>query len=124
MKKTKVTKTERRVVRAINKHIESNSFIEPNYKRWYIGITNKIDRRAKEHEKTYGKLHYFQSYYACSKRISVAIETYISKKGTANAIGSRGAKNTSKWVYVFKSEPTKLDEILELFRGLGLIKDN
>jgi hypothetical protein len=103
------TKTYRSIVAKINKHLTDNSLIYTDHNRWYIGITDDIERRKREHTQKHGDLKCFASYYAYTKDIACSIETYFTKKGTLNALGSRGATDNSRYVYIFKAKPTIID---------------
>ena len=104
-----VSKTYRSIVAKINKHVNDNSIVYTDHSRWYIGITRDVERRKHEHEKKFGDLKCFKSFYAYNKEIACSIETYFTNKGTLNKIGSRGATDESKFVYIFKARPTALD---------------
>jgi hypothetical protein len=95
------SKTYKSIVAKINLHIKENSYLQGNNHRWYVGITNDVKRRKAEHEAR-ETIHHFASYYAYTAKIASEIEDYFSRKGTANNVGSRGANENSRWVYVFK----------------------
>ena len=87
----------------INRHIANNSWSNTPLKRWCVGTNENPNRRESEYYRVYGA--YIRSYavfYAHSKKIASQVENYFSKKGTANAPGSRGATEDSRWVYVYK----------------------
>ncbi|MDR3046056.1 MAG: hypothetical protein LBU51_00380 [Bacteroidales bacterium] len=96
------TKTYRSIVAKINNHIRDNSYIQGTHYRWYVGITGDVDRRKVEHLTEEPDMRHFKAYYAYSAKIASEIEDYFAKKGTANKVGSRGANENSKLVYVYK----------------------
>ena len=99
----KKSKTYRSLVAKINRHIADNSWANTPLKRWYVGISNHPNRRKSEHQRVYGMdIRNYTVFYAYTKRIASQVEDYFSKKGTSNAIGSRGATEESRWVYVYK----------------------
>ncbi len=97
------------IVKKIEEHFENNSTFYVDEIRWYIGITNDVERRKKEHQKKYPQMKFFRSFNARTMNISSQIEKHITQKGTANKAWKGGANENSKWVYVFKSKPTILD---------------
>ena len=108
----KKTKTYRSIVARINAHMRENSIIAVDCSRWYVGISNDPTRRNDEHTRNFGeKICFFKSFYAHTKEIASQIEDYFANKGTINATGSRGAKDDSRWVYVFKAKPTVIDQL-------------
>lgn len=99
----KKTKTYRSIVAKINRHIDSHSLGWPDYRKWYVGITNNPRRRRSEHDAEYGfGIRHYAVFYAYTKKTASQVEDFFSRKGTANAAGSRGATDDSRWVYVYK----------------------
>ena len=99
----KKTKTYRSVVAKINRHIADNSWANTPLSRWYVGITNDPKRRKSEHQAEFGlSIRNYAVFYAYTKKTASQVEDYFSKKGTSNCPGSRGAKDDSRWVYVYK----------------------
>ena len=106
----KKSKTYKSIVAKINAHMKLHSYLCVDAERWYVGISNSPVRRNGEHTRKFGEdIKFFKSFYAYSMKIASQVEDYFSKKGTINACGSRGATEDSKWVYVFKANPTVLD---------------
>ncbi len=87
----------------INRHIDQHSLLVPNYSKWYVGITNNPRRRRKEHDAEFGiGIQNYAVFYAYTKKTASQVEDFFSRKGTANALGSRGVTEDSRWVYVYK----------------------
>lgn len=100
----KKSKTYRSLVARINRHIDRHSLLVPDYSKWYVGITNNPRRRYSEHSKEFGfGIQNYAVFYAYTKKTASQVEDFFSKKGTANAPGSRGATDESRWVYVYKA---------------------
>jgi hypothetical protein len=107
------------IKREIEKHLSNCDTIR-GYSNWYVGITNDTARRRLEH-RTAKKLTdcvYFKSWDVGTKEQSAIVESHFHKKGMLDKHGSRGAVDTSKYVYVFKAEIGFVDAIFHL---LGLI---
>ncbi|MBP5497634.1 MAG: hypothetical protein J6X98_10775 [Bacteroidales bacterium] len=99
----KKTKTYRSLVAKINWHIDEHSLLAPDYRKWYVGVSNSPRRRRKEHEDAFGfGIQHYAVFYAYTKKTASQVEDFFSKKGTAQALGSRCATEDSHWVYVYK----------------------
>jgi predicted GIY-YIG superfamily endonuclease len=99
------TATAKKIIAAIEAHINQHSFISPDASRWYCGVTATPEKRQSQHQRNFANLKFFQAYYAYSKRIAIAIEKFISERGTANAIQAGNATEKSRYIYVFKAHP-------------------
>ena len=105
----KKTKTYRSTVLKIRHHIKSKDFFS-GVSCWYIGITNNVYVRKAQHmRKDYPDMKYFRSFYVYSMHIASQIEDYFSDEGALNHKGKRGAKENSRYVYVFKGNSNFLD---------------
>lgn len=100
----KKSRTYRSIVAKINRHIDEHSWANTPLSRWYVGITNDPMRRKSEHQREFGlNIRDYAVFYAYTKKIASQVEDYFSKKGTSNCPGSRGAREDSRWVYVYKT---------------------
>lgn len=81
------------LVRNLTNLIESH---DPNYKNWYVGITDDINRRSSEHNITNEKAGYVD---AISKENAQTIETHLLSLGCRGGTG--GGNSLSKYVYVY-----------------------
>lgn len=79
------------------------------YEKWYIGITNNPNARATTHKSANGHLYFWKEYNAKSRRIAEAIETYFHKKGMKEKDLKGGAREDSRFIYVYKKYPTIAD---------------
>lgn len=103
--------------RLIISHIKDNTAgSEPDFSRWYVGISKDVDKRIMQHirkKKISGM--FFNVWYAHSFANANDIESWFSReKGTHNAPHKGGATEDSKWVYCFKVKPDFIDELIAL----------
>lgn len=85
------------------KHIKNSMKSQnPKLGLWYAGITNSTKRRKAEHLNKKGDIEYWKCIDAETLNKANEVEAYFSEKGTRNAPSKNGAKNTSKYVYIFK----------------------
>lgn len=92
----------------ITKHIKSSMGSEnPRLKYWYVGITNSLNRRKAEHKISTLEIKFWKTFDAESMENANSIESYFSNKGTSNRPSKNGAKEDSKFVYVFKKPISK-----------------
>jgi hypothetical protein len=96
-------KSNRRIIREIEKWVGKNSFLFKVYGKWYVGITNSPYRRKQQHSSNHfwgiGKWKYWK---AASIKQSRSIEKYFSKKGMTGGKVLGGAKRNSVYIYVYK----------------------
>lgn len=99
----KKSKTYRSIVAKINRHISEHSLLNPDYSKWYVGVTNSPKRRRMEHDAEFGfGIQYYNVFYAFTKKTASQVEDFFAKKGTSNAASSCGATDNNRWVYVYK----------------------
>lgn len=105
------TKTYQRVKRDIEAWVLINSNILYDFSRWYCGITNDPTVRERRHKhKLQLKPYFFISFDAKSKRIARALETSFHIRGMKDTDKHGGAKESSRYIYVYKIRPTILDD--------------
>ncbi len=105
------TKTYRSINAKISDWVSKNSFLYIDNSRWYSGITNNEERRKIEHKiKNQADIKCWKCWDAKTKRIASALEDSLHRRGFSNAPFSRGAKETSKFIYVYKKFPTGLEK--------------
>lgn len=101
------TKTYRSINSQISAWVNKNSVLWTDKGRWYAGVTNDEKRRKIEHTvKNDEKMTAWKCWNAKTLRISSALEDSLSHRGFSNAPFTRGAKETSKFIYVYKKFPT------------------
>jgi hypothetical protein len=72
-----------------------------NYSRWYIGITNDLQRRKREHNKNdFFEDHIFCSWKANSKEIAEEVEKWGKAQYMQGDTG--GGREESIYVYIFE----------------------
>lgn len=95
---------------SINKWVNTNSFATADISRWYIGVTSHPIKRQKQHQsKNKATTTYFVYFNARTKEIAKAIELYFHKKGMLETIKPGRLIKESKYVYLYKKQPTILD---------------
>lgn len=100
----------------ITKHIKKSMDSDnPRLNYWYCGITNDELRRKAEHNLKKGIVNYWKCFDAETRFNANEVESYFSKKGTINAPHAGGAKQNSRFVYIFKLNNSYLREN----KGLG-----
>jgi len=104
------TDTAKRIKKEIEAHVRGYSNFFVVYSNWYIGITNNVSKRKTQHKTANkGDLYFWVDYNARSRRIAEAIELYFHKKGMLETEKVGGAKEDSKYIYVYKKHPTIVD---------------
>jgi hypothetical protein len=104
------TQTAKSIIRKIEYHVFKNSTAWIVWSNWYIGITNKPHRRKSQHiVDLKGKPFFWVEYNARSRDIAESIEKRFHDKGMRDARHAGGARNDSKFVYVYKKYPTIFD---------------
>ena len=71
-----------------------------NYSKWYVGITNDIDRRLFGEHNVDRKQDYWIFRTASSKSVAQEVEEYFLNVGMVGDTG--GGNDDTKIVYVFK----------------------
>lgn len=110
--KTEALKTEtaKRIIREINLWTKKNSALSVNYSNWYVGITaDETNRKSSHKSNNYGEIFFWQCFNARSVNIARAIETYFHKKGMLEKDLPGAITERSKFVYVYKKNPTLVD---------------
>lgn len=104
------TKTYRTIKRQIETWVINHSDIEPDYTRWYCGITRNPKVRKAQHRVVYRETYFFNAWYAYSKEIASALETHFHEvKGMKDKDLKGGSKNDTWYIYVFKASPNIID---------------
>lgn len=104
------TETAKSIVRKIKYWVEKNSTVFVDYSNWYIGITNKPHIRKSQHAVNIeGKPYFWQEYNARSRQIAEAIEKSFHDRGMKEKRHAGGARDDSKYVYIYKKYPTIFD---------------
>ncbi len=103
------TDTAKSIISKIERWVEKHSTAWVVYGNWYIGITNNPNARASAHKSANGHLYFWNEYDARSRRIAEAIETRFHNKGMKERDLKGGARDDSRYVYVFKKHPTIAD---------------
>ena len=103
------TITAKSIIAKIKRWMLKNSTAWVKYSNWYIGITNNPTARASAHRSANGHLYFWKEYDAKSRRIAEAIETHFHKKGMKEKDLKGGAKDDSRYIYVYKKYPTIAD---------------
>ena len=79
--------------------VQCYEVLEADLSEPYTGIISYSDHIYAEFG--FGIQHY-NVFYAFTKKTASQVEDFFANKGTANATGSRGATEDSRWVYVYK----------------------
>jgi len=104
-----------KVKKEIDKHIDEYCFFNEK-DRWYSGITNDPKRRLAQHEKD-KKVMYPKVWNVKSMEVAHELEKYCSHKGFKNTDNLAGAKPDSNYFYIFKTDLTIGDQIINFFRN-------
>jgi predicted GIY-YIG superfamily endonuclease len=103
------TDTAKNIIREFEKWALKNSTGWIVYSNWYVGITNNPNARKSAHNSANGHLYFWLEQNARSRRIAEAIETYFHNKGMKEKDLKGGAKDDSKYIYIYKKYPTIVD---------------
>lgn len=81
----KKSKTYRSIVAKINRHISEHSLLNPDYSKWYVGVTNSPKRRRMEHDAEFGfGIQYYNVFYAFTLILGLfsksQINTHVSSR--------------------------------------------
>lgn len=102
-----------RIKKEIDKHIDEYSFSHEKH-RWYSGITNDPTRRLDQHKKKKNVM-YPKIWNTKSVEVAHELEKYCSHKGFQNTDNFGGAKPNSFHFYIFKTNLTIGDYIVDFF---------
>lgn len=104
------TITAKRAIKQINNHVKDHSQININYSRWYCGVTNSSNQRQINHRyKIKSETYFWLKIYCFSKRIALAVEKHFHNLGMLDKNLTGGVNEETKYVYVYKINPTIFD---------------
>ncbi|MEM1000839.1 MAG: hypothetical protein AAGN35_27545 [Bacteroidota bacterium] len=91
----------KRIIRRVNRFVRQNSLLRMRFGNWYVGVTNSVERRQRQHSRRLGReLVIFEAWKARSAREAADIERRFLDRGMAGSHG--GWNEDSVYVYVFK----------------------
>ena len=86
---------------------EIKNYAIGNYSAFYVGITNDVERRLKQHNVTKAEL----KYKMLSKRSAQEIEEYCLSLGMDGDTG--GGNEDSVYVYIYKKTKDSVDSYMD-----------
>ena len=91
----------KRIARRVRRFVRQNSLLLTRFDNWYVGVTNCVERRQRQHRNRLGKdLEIFEFWKARSARDAADIERVFLEMGMDGSYG--GWNQDSVYIYVFK----------------------